>query len=314
MSEKSVKAKDLHKAGHDWSQREERGNLVALKLFAWIAMHLGRRISRWILLPIVGYFFISSKNARRASKEFLSRIPNQANGWLAVYQHLYAFATVTLDRIFFLNNRLDLFDIEIKDTNNIALTTASSGAGIFLMGAHMGSFESVRSIARHHPGLKMILLMYEENARNIKQLLATINPQAQQDIISLGRPGAMLQVRERLSEGALIGILADRTLDSHGNACVRFLGQDACFPLGPFRMAAMLGNPVYFMVGIYHGGCRYTVRLEPIMDFSTINTNRDQAAQQALERYVQLVELYCIDAPYNWFNFYDFWQEKTSLL
>lgn len=314
MPEESLNSKDQNKVGRAWSQQEERGNLAALKLITWIAIHLGRRISRWILLPTVAYFFISSKSARLASKEFLSRIPNQSNGLLAVYKHFYAFAAVTLDRIFFLNNRLAMFNIEIRDKNNIALTTASSGAGLFLMGAHMGSFESVRSIAKRHPELKMILLMYEENARNIKQLLATINPKAQQEIISLGQPGAMLQVRERLSEGALIGILADRALDSHGNAHVRFLGQDAHFPIGPFRMAAMLRNPVYFMVGIYGGGRRYTVHLEPIMDFSCASNDGDNTAEKALERYVQLVEQHCINAPYNWFNFYDFWQEKTPSL
>jgi len=28
-----------------------------------------------------------------------------------------------------------------------------------------------------------------------------------------------------------------------------------------------------------------------------------------LQRYVALLESMCRDAPYNWFNFYDFWAE-----
>jgi predicted LPLAT superfamily acyltransferase len=295
-----------------WKAQGERGNMFVLRLITWIALHLGRRITRWILVPVVAYFFISSPTARRASAKFLSRIPNQAHGLKAVFQHLYVFATVTLDRVYFLNGRLDLFDIEIKDDDNMALGTAASGAGLFLMGAHFGSFESVRSIARDYPSLKMVLLMYEENARNIKQLLSAINPNIEQDIISLGQPRAMLQVKEQISDGALIGVLADRFLDATGNARVNFLGFEASFPTGPFRMAAMLQHPVYFMTGVFEGGNRYSVHLEPIADFSISVENKEAALSQAILRYVEILEKHCKNAPYNWFNYFDFWQENMA--
>jgi predicted LPLAT superfamily acyltransferase len=295
-----------------WAHNKERGNMAALQLMSWIALHLGRRISRAVLLLVMGYFYLSSPTARKASREFLARIPNQSTGWLAVFRHLYAFGAVTLDRIYFLNGRLNLFNISVNDPDNLALGTASSGAGMFLMGAHMGSFECVRSIARDHPRLQMVLLMYEENARNIKQLLSAINPDAQQDIISLGRAGAMLEVKEQLGKGALIGVLADRSLDDSGNVKVRFLGQEAAFPLGPFRMATMLRHPVFFMTGTYQGGNRYTIHLELVMDADSMATHREQASQLALERYVQLMEQHCVVAPYNWFNFFDFWQTNAA--
>lgn len=296
----------------NWKTQSERGNMFVLRLITWIALHLGRRVTRCILVPVVAYFFISSPSARRASARFLSRIPNQPHGVKAVFQHLYVFATVTLDRVYFLNGRLDLFNIEIKDENNVALGTAASGAGLFLMGAHFGSFESVRSIARDYPSLKMVLLMYEENARNIKQLLHAINPNVQQEIISLGQPRAMLQVKEQINDGALIGVLADRSLDAIGNTRVNFLGFEANFPTGPFRLAAILQHPVYFMTGVFEGGNRYSVYLEPIVDFSISAENKDTAVNQAMLRYVELLEKHCKNAPYNWFNYFDFWQENTD--
>ena len=295
-----------------WKTQGERGNMFVLRLITWIALHLGRRIARCILVPVVAYFFITSPHARRVSAKFLSRIPNQAHGLKAIFQHLYVFATVTLDRVYLLNGRLNLFDIEIKDDNNMALGTAASGAGLFLMGAHFGSFESVRSIARHHPSLKMVLLMYEENARNIKQLLSAINPNVEQDVISLGQPRAMLQVKEKINEGALIGVLADRSLDAIGNTRVNFLGLDANFPTGPFRMAAMLQHPVYFMAGVFEGGNRYSVHLEPIADFSMPVDSKDAAVNQAILRYVEILEKHCKNAPYNWFNYFDFWQDAIA--
>ena len=300
------------KSAQNWAAQQERGNATALRLITWIALHLGRNISRWVLVPTVAYFFLSSSKARQASRQFLSKIPNQDSGAFTVFRHMYGFAAVTLDRLFFLNHQIELFDIHIEDKDNTALSSANKGVGLFLMGAHMGSFESVRSIARHHPDLKMVLLMYEENARNIKKLLEAINPSAQQEIIALGRPGAMLEVRDKLSKGALIGVLGDRTLDAQGNVEVSFLGQNAAFPLGPFRMAAMLRHPMYFMLGTYNGGNRYTVHLKLIMDFSTTVLDREQASLQALRKYVGLLESHCIQEPLNWFNFFDFWQNTIS--
>ena len=301
------------KGRKSWAEQGERGNRFALQMIAWIALHLGRRLSRWVLVPVVAYFYLSSPKARRASAKFLSRIPGHGHGAGAVFRHLYTFAAVTLDRIYFLNGRLDLFEVNVKDEGNQALGTATRGIGMFLMGAHMGSFESVRSIARQHPDLRMVLLMYEDNARNIKQLLSAINPQAQQDIIALGQPSAMLQVRDQLKEGALIGVLADRSIEAAGNVQVKFLGQDAAFPLGPFRLAAMLKHPVFFMAGIYQGANRYTMHLEPVMDFSVVGlAQREQASRAALIRYVQLIEQHCLKAPANWFNFFDFWQDEDN--
>ncbi len=312
MLRKSNLGASSEESKRHWKTQGERGNMFVLRLITWIALHLGRRIARCILVPVVAYFFITSPHARRVSAKFLSRIPNQAHGLKAIFQHLYVFATVTLDRVYLLNGRLNLFDIEIKDDNNMALGTAASGAGLFLMGAHFGSFESVRSIARHHPSLKMVLLMYEENARNIKQLLSAINPNVEQDIISLGQPRAMLQVKEKINEGALIGVLADRSLDAIGNTRVNFLGLDANFPTGPFRLAAMLQHPVYFMAGVFEGGNRYSVHLEPIADFSMPVDNKDAAINQAILRYVEILEKHCKNAPYNWFNYFDFWQDAIA--
>ncbi len=296
----------------NWAARRERGNMLGLKVIAWIALHFGRRVSRWILVPVVAYFYVSSSEARRASADFLARVPSRSRSALAVFRHLYTFAAVTLDRVYFLNGRLDLFQVDVVDEGDRALSGATRGVGMFLMGAHMGSFESVRSIARQHPDLRMVLLMYEENARNIKQLLHAINPEAQQPIIGLGQPSAMLQVREELKAGALVGVLADRTLEAAGEVSLPFLGQPANFPLGPFRLAAMLRHPVFFMIGVYEGGNRYTIHLQHVMDFSAVNpTQREDACRAALARYVELIEQHCLQSPYNWFNFFDFWHDAA---
>ena len=90
-----------------------------------------------------------------------------------------------------------------------------------------------------------------------------------------------------------------------------FLGQPAPFPVGPWRMAAMLRRPVFFMTGLYLGGNRYQLHFEPLADFSqTPRADRDAAIRAAMQHYADRLTHYCRLAPYNWFNFFDFWQKK----
>ena len=44
------------------------------------------------------------------------------------------------------------------------------------MGAHLGSFEMIGSVARQQPALRIAMAMYEENARKINAMLRAINP------------------------------------------------------------------------------------------------------------------------------------------
>jgi predicted LPLAT superfamily acyltransferase len=156
--------------------------------------------------------------------------------------------------------------------------------------------------------------MYEDNARRTNKILASINPAAKQAVIGLGQVDSMLKVREHLDTGSMIGILADRTILGDARDSMRwvdFLGAPAAFPLGPLHMAAMLKRPVIFMTGLYRGGNRYDIHFETLADFSRVERGKRGAeVQAALTRYAALLEKHCRAAPYNWFNFFDFWHAE----
>jgi predicted LPLAT superfamily acyltransferase len=209
-----------------------------------------------------------------------------------------------------LNDRFDVFDIEVHGGDQL-IESARTQPGALLMGAHLGSFEVLRAMGRGKAGLKVAMMMYEQNARKLNATLAAINPKAMQDIISLGQMESMLEARDKLDEGYLVGMLADRSLSDDATVEVNFLGEPASFPLGPWRMAAMLRRPVYLMAGLYLGGNRYALHFVPLTDFSQVErAGRDAAIRQAVQTYADSLAALCRQAPYNWFNFFDFWQKK----
>jgi predicted LPLAT superfamily acyltransferase len=78
-------------------------------------------------------------------------------------------------------------------------------------------------------------------------------------------------------------------------------------------LAAMLRCPVYLMVGLYRGDNRYDLYFEPLIDGASVDRKeRDRVIQSWQLRYVERLEHYCRIAPYNWFNFYDFWNSDDN--
>lgn len=306
MSETS--AERASRPSAEWATRPERSNYATLRLMTWISLRLGRPAGRVVLSLIAAYFLLLAPKARRASRDWLVHALGRKPSAGDLFRHFFGFAATIHDRVYLVNERFDLFDIRVHG-GELVEDAVARGEGVFLMGAHMGSFEVMRAIARRQPGMRVAMVMYEDNARKINDTLAAINPAARPDIIPLGKLDSMLQVKERLDDGSLVGILADRSLGDEPGQAVDFLGEAADFPLGPWRIAAMLRRPVVLMVGLYRGGNRYDVHFEHIADFSAATRdNRARLQHEAVERYAARLAHYARLAPYNWFNFFDFWQ------
>ncbi len=293
----------------DWTQREERGSRAALTLMRWLSLGLGRRVSRLALPFIALYFLIAAPAARRASRHYLTRALGRPATWFDVLRHFHTFAATVHDRAYLLNDRFDEFAIEIEAADEV--DRALETGGVFLVGAHFGSFEvlraATRSAAAEGRRYDVTMVMYEDNARRIGAALAALNPRATPHIIALGQADAMLQVRQSLDDGELVGFLADRTLGEQPTVSVPFLGATAPFPVSAFRLAALLRRRVLLMQGIYLGGRRYRVRFAPLADFANVDGSRDAAVREAVLRFAAELEQACRAHPYNWFNFFDFW-------
>jgi hypothetical protein len=306
----------------EWATRAERSNALLLRIMRWIAVTLGRRVSRLVLHPITLYFVLSGGAAARASTDYLQRVLGRPPRWGERYGHVHHFAATILDRVYLLRQQFDLFEIEVVGAEHLD-PVLQSGRGAFLLGAHFGSFEALRALGQSRDGARVAMLMYEHNARLLTTTLRAIAPDAPLHVIGLGRMEAMLDLRDWLDQGGVAGLLADRTLQGPGQPAssgrsrthwIDFLGQPAAFSDGAFRLAALLRRPVVFMAGIYLGGNRYQLRFERLGDFSQAAADggprqlvQDQAVQEALRRYAAVLEQLCRESPCNWFNFFDFW-------
>jgi len=292
----------------EWVARPERSNTLALRAIVAIALTLGRRAARLLLYPVCVYFLLFSPSARAASTKYLRKVLGREPGLAEAFRHCHTFAATLLDRVFLFNDQYARFDVRVNG-EDILRDTMADGRGCFLMGAHMGSFEIIRALGRLNTQARISLVMYAENARKFNSVLAAVNPKLALQVIELGKVDSMLKVERALERGEIVGMLGDRTFRDEGTAAFRFLGEAAHFPTGPFRVAAMLQRPLVLMFGLYRGGNRYDIHFERLVDaWPASRVERKRTVAEAPREYVARLEHHCRDAPYNWYNFYDFWK------
>lgn len=297
----------------EWRDRPERGGRRITRFYIWLCLTVGRRLARLILYGITLYFVLSAPRARAASAQFLARVRNRAAGPLAIYRHFFTFSTVVMDRLFFLADRTEQLSVAFHGVETFDALRATN-RGFLLASAHFGSFEALRVLGISGRKLPVKALMHTDTSSQLNELLSSFNPAVTDSVIPLGKPGAMLEVKEWLEKGGIIGILADRITDGEKLTAIDFLGAPAPFPLGPWLLAGMLNVPVLLCFAVYRGKGHYDIYFEMLTEaLATKRRDRHAAAERLAALYADRLAHYCRLAPYNWFNLFDFWNhEKTA--
>jgi predicted LPLAT superfamily acyltransferase len=304
-----------------WISRAERGSAILLRFAVWYRLTLGRPLTALILYPTVTYFFLTSRIARRASREYLQRLyehrgvaPGHSGSprWWHVFLHILAFSENTLDRFCFWAGRYDQFDVTFDGREHL-MRYVDSERGAILLGAHFGSFDALRVLASAHD-IVVNVVMFTDNARQINAVFKSLDPDSELRVIEIDPTSvrSVFEVKRCLDRGEFVAILGDR-LGLGGRdriARVDFLGDVAQFPQSPFLLSVILRAPVLFTVAVRTGPFQYHVIAEPFWDGEAVpRSERAKAVQECIDRFASSLERYCAMAPLQWFNFYDFWAD-----
>ena len=187
--------------------------------------------------------------------------------------------------------------------------------GMLLFGSHLGSFEVLRVLARQRPEYTIRVVLDKAHNKAVTELLDALNPEIAATVIDAGQdgPGLMLAIQQAVQEGALVALLIDRAHPGGQTIMAPFFGREAPFPTAPWLIAAALKAPVTLGFGLYRGGNRYDLIFENFSDDIIIpRAERKTAIEALIRRYAARLEDVARTAPYNWFNFYDFWNHDDD--
>jgi predicted LPLAT superfamily acyltransferase len=296
-----------------WLERPEGGSAFAMRLLAAVALGCGRTLSRLVLLPITLYFLVRRGPERRASRAYLARVLGRAPTLLEVARHFHVFAGVTLDRVFLLTGRLERFAIRMIGLEQ-AHAAMARGKGVLLVGAHAGSFDALRALSLERADVTFKVVLDAEHSPALSGILKALNPAMATGIINPRQDPTrvVLEIGEALQQGALVTMLGDRARPGNATVTARFLGGEARFPAAPWQIAAALHVPVVLVIGLFRGGNRYDLHFAGLFDEIRIDRRqRDEQLRDVVQRFADRLEEHVRKAPYNWFNFYDFWNDPA---
>ncbi|WP_233802813.1 glycosyltransferase family 2 protein [Paraburkholderia sp. HP33-1] len=300
-----------------WWRIAERGSHLGMSLLALSCKLFGRRFTALWLHPVVAYFLLTGRAARAASDNYfthLNAVAASANtprpGWLSAYRHMLAFAQSGFDKLAAWSGRVDETDVTFDDPSAFEALIAS-GKGALVIGAHLGNLEMMRALAVRGEHAKVTAVVYTEHARRFNQVLASSNRDFARDLLEVGDfgPETAVLMQQRIDAGELLVIVGDRVpaAEAGRTTDAQFLGASAPFAQGPYVLAHALGCPVYLFFCLKERD-GYRMYFEPFAE--RIELPRRERAQHLAawaQRYALRLEHYCRKAPYQWFNFFDFW-------
>ncbi len=305
-------------AGHPpthWSQQRERGSYWGMRFSIGCYRLFGRRAMNALLVLIVSYFFLTHRAARAASRQYLQRLGEAGYEPTArhCFRHFLAFGASIVDRLAVWSGEIRRSDMDFS-VREVLLAQARSGRGGVLLTSHLGCVEICRGVA-DNTSIRLSILVFSAHAQQINRALKAANPDADLELIPIDRigPDTAILLQERIDRGEFVAIAADRTSPTaaHRVSRVPFLGFPAAFPQGPYILAALLDCPVYLLFALKQHG-QYRVSLEPFAERLPLpRRERTVLLDQYAARYAERLAAHCRRAPYQWFNFYDFWQDTA---
>lgn len=308
-----------------WYAQEERGSTLGMRITVWLYRKLGRTVARLMVFPIVSYFYLTDAAGRRASRHYLERVYATPEGAQAlggppgarhVFRNYLEFGLSILDRVGFWMGDFGDFEVRVHGAEHLERVVREK-RGALVLGSHLGSFDAMRLLAESYSPIAVNLLMFTRHAARINSIFRQLSPGQEGGRMHVRvipvKPGSaqhVLDARACIERGEVVAILADRApLSERGHtARVKFLGESAPLPTGPIMFAALLRCPVLFMTGLRTGENRYEVNVVAFADPVEVErSRRREATSEYCQAYADLLARYCVRAPYQWFNFYEFW-------
>ncbi len=306
-----------------WSRLAERGSSLGLSTVLTTYRLLGRHVASLMLYPIVGYFLLTGRTARLASQQYLDRVYRHFGpsttlprppGLRDTYRHMLAFARAGLDKLAAWSGAAPSQPLSFHGQADFDALIAS-GRGALIIGSHLGNLEMARALGVAARFTTINAVVFTEHAVRFNKMMAETNPDFAFNLIQVTDfgPDTAILFKDKIDRGELLFIVGDRTPVAENGRTQRlpFLGRPAPFAQGPFVLAHLLECPVYLFFCL-DTGSRYSMHFEPFAERIDLpRKTRNAALQHHMGDYAQRLEHYCGQAPLQWFNFFDFWEERA---
>ena len=284
-----------------------------------------------LVYPIAFFFYIFSRRGRVESKNYQKQVKEFIAGKIPLkispFRQILSFSLCVMEKM---EGWLGNYHYNELVTHNDDLKSLQAhleqGKGALFIGSHLGNIELLRSLSSFGENgvskkISVTAIMELKSTEQFNRTLNEVNPSVGFQVIDPSEisVNTIVELQEQIERGGLVVIAGDRTSARARSRIVRekFLGKDADFPYGVFVLALLLKAPTYYVFGLR----TKTVSLRPKyhifvekskLNFESPRSKRDEKIHALCKEFVDKLEKYCVQFPYQWYNFYNFWKLEES--
>ena len=308
-----------------WSQMKEAGTLTGMRFVYLLYRVFGRWVFSLIMYPVALYFVVSRPAQRRASRQYLqANYRRDPQRWrrkpttFHVLLHFKSFAEVILDKLLGWLDEISEKDFVLTSPTLIDALMEDK-RGQLIIGSHFGNLEFCRGFMHRYRSKVINILLYDKHAGNFVKMMQKQNDESRLNVFQVDEfdVTTIMMLKEKIDAGEWVFIAGDRVPLSGLERTVEvdFLGQKAPLPIGPYMLAKALACPVKLMFAYRYKpqNNKILFDVKPLCDKLELSRkHRNQDLQHYAQQFADKLEEHSLKAPYQWFNFYDFWQPDAD--
>jgi len=274
----------------------------------------GLNLAYALLLPVIFFYCATSRKIHRLTAPYVRRRFPKAGPlgrWLATTRIVHSFGRVLVERAWLGMVPGAALEGRIQGLEKLAKALEGK-RGIILLTAHVGNWQSALSNIDALPR-KINSLMHHQEGYVAKHFFELQGQKCPFNIINIdGFMGGMVESAAALTRGEIVTIMGDRVV---GGASIEldFFGDKARFPISAYALAAKTGAHVAVMLAAKVGKKGYLLEITEVLQPTyESRESRSRELERAARVFSASLESYLQKNPYQWYNFYDFWDKQNA--
>ena len=286
---------------------KSKGMPLGYRIFVFILRTLCVYPAYSLLVFVVLYYFLFSMTTTRHSYNFF-RLRcgfSVLKSWWKVYVSYFMIGQVIIDKVVVTSGLSKQFTFKSNGAENMVQIRDERRGGI-LLGAHLGNWEIAGHAFNRYSNLTVNIVLYDGESEQIKKYMEGVmgNKKSFHIIPIKNDLSHVYLMSEALERGELICMHADRFMEGNRTQLVKFFGEEARLPSGPFQLVKSLKAPYTFVYGVKNGATHYDLFCRPLR-----HPRQFANVQEMMNDYAQDLEGMVKQYPEQWFNYYDFWEK-----
>lgn len=291
----------------EW-EGKSKGTLLGYKIYIFVLKKFGVDSAYLLLHTIVLYYFLFSWRGSKAIYHYFRK--RLGYSWfksvISIYRNYYKLGQTLSDRVTVSTGLRDTFKYTHDGIEKIDDLLKKKQGGILISG-HVGNFEISHYFLENRYSIsKISMVTTPAEQEHISAYLERMSTATSLELILVKDDMShIFEIHAALEKGGLVVITGDRFLPGSKYLSENFMGAQAKFPLGPFRLASRLKVPVLFVYVMKAKKRNYHL-------YARTSEAEELDAQGLLKEYTESMEWVLNKYPLQWFNYFDFWEDYSQ--